>query len=667
MSVKYNTPFGVTSVVEKGSSMTETPFVFDDSYKGPHTLWSAYKIQDAILSRKGLDVVEHDPNNIALFGLEDSKITLDDARSQDPSVLWSSLRSKQAFDNFSSNHIALVPENTNAAIFSASGEPTGSLYPIGDSSKNPNAIWSSVKVSNAIKSSKGMMMGSENDSGKIAVFDETTGQVVSSTTAPIQSAETAAIVRKSTINKIPSVVAPMNNLATFNSDGSVKDSGVYIDSTKKLSNVVWPSTRVQSEINIMSGTIESKIKEASSKAANAQILNVSALVIPSTSGKMMLQPSALNGNMAVYNQTGQVVDSSMKLNDASSTTKDVWSALRTKVALDSLASTSLTTPYTVATASLADIQKAIADKNAVAIKKMPKLSPSTTVNVAVFDSNGGLVDGGFVLDDTVAKTSNVWSALKIRDYLTASDTDVQSKIASLKSATTTLEQLLSGYMNLVPTAPSGDIAIFNNAGQVVDSKTLTKPASYINAALDLKVGGTGVSNKIASWNTSTTLMSSALDLKDGAYTTTNLLSAQGISDAVAVVMNPYMRVDSSKIYAVYKVENFIHPGPYWKSFNAANWKGAPLTLLESNFTKIPDRKAFFRAMYFGAATSAVNCRLFVSGESNKRQDFLIPANQIIPHYWSNIYSAAKMYDSIGFVVDPGPATIIFGTLCIIEL
>jgi len=663
------TPFGITTAPT--GSMQETPFIFDDSFSGPATLWSADRVRTTILARKGIQAPAHEVGNVVLFGLADSGVAFDDNRTADPKVLWSSQRTRDVFRRMNSDQILLDPvanKAGTAAIFSPAGEPKGSAHPISDSSTDPGAVWSAARVAKAFSASSGMKLGPSGVAANSTAVFEQGGQVVASKPLPPTSSQMTASARQIFKNKVFLVEAPAGNLATFNADGSPKDSGALVDAKKTAANIVWPSTRVQKAVVDMSASLATSVDKQTAEAAASQQFSLPALVVPTASAKMALQPNATRGDAVVFDGAGQVVDSKMRLNDAGVSKTDFWSAFKTRQQIESLIASGSATSSAGFNAALSATRKALDKTSAGSTAKMPKLIGSTTTTVAVFDSAGSLRDGGFVLDDSRASTSNVWSSLKISDYLTASDTVLQGNIASLKTAADKLSNLLSGYMNLVPKAQAGNFASFDASatGQLVDSRAnATKSADVIIKELEPKARGSGAANMLVSWASPTTLKSSGIALDDSAISRTNVMTAKGAADAVAASLDPWSRVDSAKIYGIWKTENYTEKGPAYLGLNRGNWKAVPMVPVENNFTKLPTRTAFFRSMYFGAVTSPVDGMISVSIQSNKREDAFIPANTVVPLYWNNI--GDTMTTTIYVLVDPGPVTILYGYLCAVEL
>jgi len=662
------TPFGV-SISENG--MSETPYVFDDSSKGPFTLWSAARIKNSVQSRKGMEVPNHQVGNITLFGLNDSNVSFDNYSEANPQVLWSSQKMINTFGTVAGDHIPLVPGNTNLAVFSNAGVPARSLNVLDDTSKDANAIWSASKIVSATKALKGMRTGPEKSDNLVAVFDSA-GQVVPFFNLPPQTSdETTKIITKSLVNKIPLLTAPKNNLATLNADGTVQDSGSLIDVTKIGKNIIWPNTRVQQAISDMSGAIAAKLSEQKVSAAAAQRLNLGPLPVPSSATKMSLQPSAAANDIAVFDAKGQVVDSKMKLSDAGLSKQDVWSAPKIKQQLDALASTPVESVSNDFTTDLAAIQSAITKDNDGAVLKMSK-GPATK-NAVAFDSRGSLVDGGFVLDDTLQTTTNVWSALKISNYLAGTTAATQSQLSALNDAAKTLETLLSGKMNLVPSAKAGNGAMFDGAGQLVASTSSFLPASDTRAALALKAGGAGVGTTLATWASPTTLKSSDVSLNDTVFTAKNLLSAAAAAEKTKITLSPYNYMDSNKCFGIYTVANFTHPGPEFTPTGGMNFKQVKFdVVVDKNFTGAlpPTRAGVWRQMYFGAITSPVNSWAGVSNQSFVQENVRIPANTVVPHYWTRVIKSWPQtwgWDTIYMTCNPGPVTILFGTYSIVEL
>jgi hypothetical protein len=652
------TPVGVTEASGK-TPLSASAYAFDDMSSGPETLWSAARVQQAVKSRQGMKMPAHTEGNIVLFGLEDSGIMFSDKHSADPKVLWSSLKTQEEASRISGGNVKLVPGALNAAVFSNTGEPVGSRNPVNDLDNDPNAIWSASKTSSFISSSQGMKLGPLGKKDFVAVF-ESGGQVTAST-APPSSNETNSTINLEFSKKLPKTVAPAKHFARFRSGGTVEDSGALLDPNTVGTNIIWPSTRVQSAVTDMNRAIGANINQQTSAAAAAQNFVVVPIQIPNISSKMSLQPSAVSNNFAVFNSAGQVVDSNFRLNDGGTSKNDVWSALKIKQKLDTLASASLGSTQTLDGA----IQAAISSTEEQAKKKMPKWI-TTTKNVAAFDSSGSLKDAGFFLDDTKTTTSNVWSSSKILSYLSGSDTLAQSQIGNLQTAAVTLDNLLNSKMNLVPTAKADNIAVFDSFGQLVDSTNTTSNAQAILSSLSPKTKGSGTAGTFASWETPTSLKTSGVSLSDSVFTRTNMLSSKGTVDGVDAHLSPFTIIDGPKAFFLYKIENWTHPGPAYIN-GTANYKPATTTLVESNVQATASRSAFFRLSYFGAITSTNNTAVSISPEPGKRQDVYIPANAIVPHYFNNIIARTAPFTGVGVVADPGPCTILIAYISIVEL
>jgi len=658
-----NTPTGVTT----SSNYKESSFVFDDASTGPETLWSAAKISQTVKNRQGMTIPRHISGNIALFGLQDSNVRVDDSSFPDSSVLWSSIKVKQAASSIQKGNVALNSANKNVAKFSNVGEPEGSNFVFDDSVSTPNAIWSSEKISTLLKSSKGMKLVPAAKQGNAAAFDGV-GQLTDSRNIPSSSFATISSISSKLSNKLPSFVAPAKHLAWAKSDGTIQDSGCIVDPNSAASaKIIWPSTRVQSAITDAKNAMSSDI--AQNVAGSTKSVVVSPLIMPSTTSKMNLYPSAVAGDIAVYNSSGQAIDSGNKMNDLGKEKTDIWSAIKIQQELDNLATTNLSSNETLNTSDLTALQKQVDQTVADASKKMNKLS-STSKYVSTFDSStGNLKDGGFSLDDgsTAFGKSYVWSAATIANFLATSNKNTQSQINSLSTAATNLETVLNGKMNLVQDAGQQNVAIFNDAGQLVDStNSVPMNAFSISSKLATKAAGSGTANMLASWSSPTALKSSGVAVSDLGFTSSNVMTSQGIVDGTAMQLAPFTFTDSQKAYFLYKIENWTHPGPAYKN-NTANYLPAAYTLVESNVTTPASRGAYFRVNFFGAVISPNNGFISISPEAGKRQDTVLPANAIVPAYFSNLVARTAPFQGVGVAVDPGPATILFGYVSIVEL
>lgn len=656
------TPLGIT---RSEGSFLESKYSFDDSSSGQSVIWSAERIKNNIKSRQGFQVPPHKSNNIVLFGLEDSETSLSDNSPPNSKVLWSSLKATQMISSKNLGSVLLKPGSRNVAMFSV-GEPVGSVYEINDSSTDPNALWSASKISSLTSQNDNMKIVVGANENVVALFDGS-GQVLPAKhSVPLSASQTNIAIEKAFSDKILLTSAPSKHLASFDSSGQVKDSETFVDPNLVNTNVVWPCTRVQSAITDFKDGIAKTINDQTNAAAQAQKFVVDPITVPSAASKMNTQPSATAGNFAVFNSSGQAVDSLMKLNDLGTTKSDVWSALKITNELEKLGQKTFTLFPPVSDTSLSTIQKNVDNTKLQTANKMNKIS-SNTNNLAIFDSAGSLKDGGFALSDSNISISNLWSASKIENYLTGANSNTLNQINSLKNAAITLQELLNTKMNLVSTALESNIAVFDGNGQIVDSTTqIPLAASTINSKLATKAQGVGVSSAFASWSTPTTLKSSGTTFDDSKFTTTNLLSSKTVKDKTDIQLDPFSNVDSSKAYAVYKIENWTHSGPAYVN-GIANYKAVPFTVLETNYSVASSRLAYFRIAFFGAISSPANSIVSLSPESGRRQDAVVGANTTAPAYFSNIVYRTGPFLGLGVAVDPGPATIVIGYVSVVEL
>jgi hypothetical protein len=658
-----NTPNGVT----KSSKFQESQFIFNDASTGPSTLWSAAKIKKSITGRQGMPVpVENVAGNIVLFGLQDSKVRVDDSYPQDPSVLWSSIKAEETIASYNKDKLGRNTSNQNIAIFDSSGSARGSNTVFDDSLSNVNVVWSAEKISALLNSSKGMK---RVPGAKLFAEFDSAGQVVDSQSLPATSLDAMSTISSKFSNKMSSVVAPIRHFASANSNGTISDSDSFVDSNQTGSNVLWPALKIQSSISDAKNSMNTDITKK--VADSEQQFIIDPLTIPSTSAKMSLHPQASAKNISVFNSSGQIVDSEKNFNDFGVEKTDIWSAFKIKQQLNTLETSNLSTTKVVDISADLENIKNNADESLLDASKKMNLVYARAGNVGMLDSNSGnLKDGGFVLDDgsAVYGKTFMWSSKTIANYLAGMNKNTQSQISSLNSAAKNLEAILSGQMSLVPDAVNQNVAIFDSAGQLIDSRQiLPKNAVSISTLLNTKTSGSGTLNALASWSSQTSLKSSGVVVSDDLTSANNVWTSQGVSDQTSVLLSPYTNIDSQKSYFFYKIENYSHPGPAFLNPGTANYINVPVKLVESNVTVPASRLAYFRCSFFGAVQKPESGYVSFGLEGGTRQDTFVPANAIVPCYISQILKRTIPYIGFGMAVNPAPATILFGYISIVEL
>jgi hypothetical protein len=291
-----------------------------------------------------------------------------------------------------------------------------------------------------------------------------------------------------------------------------KNSPAYVSSTAKSGNVVF--------FGVGSELVDRGITIDDSKNPSPNVLWTSAktseVISASSAGFMTKVPTAIEGDFCTFDDSGQVVDSGLKLNDSGTSSKDVWSASKilsvvvpekqmqlvplaqqkTLAVFDSkgqVVSSGMVMDDSLAPAASVvwTSQKIDASIDEAAKTKMTLVPQARANDWVAFDGTGQVIDAGVTLNDSGTTNADVWSSAKIQaainDAVQQTKTSASSLVAAQSdqckaaidaatgvnannlSALNDLSKTLNTKMNLVPTAKVTDVAIFDNAGQVVDS------------------------------------------------------------------------------------------------------------------------------------------------------------------------------------------------------
>ena len=420
-------------VVGSEADLRVSDYNFNDAGTGYRDVWSAAKIE-SFLNKNSPVYASSDcvPGNVVFFGegseLVDRGIVIDDSKSASFDVVWTSAKIRSSISDMSDQFMNKVPEAKmgNLCIFDRTGQVVDTGKKINDSGSSSSDIWTASKILNVVNPKTQMQL------------------------VPAAAPKTVAI---------------------FDSAGQVQSSGKTINDTAPPGpSVMWTSQ----------------------KTAKA--------VADAAAAKMTLVYGAKARNWAVFDGSGQIVDSGAALNDTGKTNADVWSASKIQSVVDAAVATatnnsaSALADQTAACQASINAAKAVNEANAntlnelsVDLKTKMNLVPTAKSSaIAVFDVAGQAVDSKLAFNDTGTTTADIWSAEKISSSIaavktsidsqlanqssqqTANNTAIQDQITSLKQQETDLSALLKTKMNLVPTAKSGNVGVFDGAGQAVD-------------------------------------------------------------------------------------------------------------------------------------------------------------------------------------------------------
>lgn len=396
--------------------------------------------------------------------------------------IWSASKI-EAFLNKNSPVYASTDSVPGNVVFFGTGSELVDKGIVIDDNKpeSSNVVWTSAKMKDVMNnaSSKFMSRVPSATQGNLCTFD-TTGQAIDSKTRINNNGSTETDIW--TASKILSVVNPKSQMklvpsaspktiAIFDSVGQVQSSGNVIDdSAGPNPTVLWTSQRTQ-------------------KAA----LDAAAL-------KLNLVSGSKPNNWAMFDGSGQLLDSGSALNDIGKTAADVWSAAKIQSTIDAATAAATNSATAAVAAQTATCQVSIDQANAANTAnksalntlsndlktKMNLVSTAKSNDIAIFDGAGQTIDSKLVFNDSGTTSGDIWSASKIVSSIASVKSDIDSKLAtisssqtstntliqqqidSLKQQETDLTVLLNKKMDLVPGSTARNVAIFNGSGQAVD-------------------------------------------------------------------------------------------------------------------------------------------------------------------------------------------------------
>jgi hypothetical protein len=374
---------------------------------------------------------------------------VDDTSGASKTTLWSS---QQIADSIASLQVgSTIDDSATINNLTWSSEKIDQKFKniINDSQTSPVQTWSSQQISAALANTPGTSVNVIDDtavapittwsSSKIDTLLQNTSTIDDATTSP-SSTWSSQKVNALLSDTLP-IISPSNpgDIPIITSTGSLADSGFKIDDTVTSITSLWTSNATSnalfSKMDVVPGTAPDQIAVFDGKGGlmgsslvvqdsappNSSVLWSSDKIFSLTEGKQNLVGGATSGNVSFFDPQGQVVDKGITLNDVQAPSSSVlWSS------------------------------KQIASE----IGKHQMLVEEAIPNhVATFDANGQIVDSGTLVDDgAIASSSVLWSSSKTMG-------------------------IVGSKQNLVPVSTVDNLASFDNAGQVKDSKFSVKDSS----------------------------------------------------------------------------------------------------------------------------------------------------------------------------------------------
>jgi len=445
----------------------------------------------------------------------------------------------------------------NVAVLDANGQVQDSDMGIDDSmAANPNVMWTSAKQQTLLdqKLNTAPLFAAQN----IPVFDST-GQLVDSNvnvnmltmqldgTIPrvmnvsepnhVAVLQVDGSVTDSGVNvtQLQTLVVPsnVNNIASFDANGRLKESGITLDDNSSSPSTIWSSDRIGYELdakmnatsqytaghlpmfdsngNLIDSTVsaEGMLSQAIAECKRECGDKIFTLVPTRTGAIPTLRedgqvsdsnvlvselqtktpPSTVN-NVAVLDASGQVVDSSYRFNDMQTDPNVVWSSIKTASELDKKLTTPLVfseenIPVFDSTGQLTDSRISMSSLYTTMDNKIATSAvvarPSALVNhIAVWDGSGQQNDSGVAIENVMLKAqSTPINSVAVFD----SDGQVMSNglfyndslgpSADIVWTSAKTQQLLdataTSKLNKPLTSVVGDVPMFDVDGQLMDS------------------------------------------------------------------------------------------------------------------------------------------------------------------------------------------------------
>ena len=556
---KQNKQFENRIIVGGEKDLRATQYQFNDAGKSELDIWSASKIESYLDKNSPAFVSSSAPaGNVAFFGggseLVDRGFSIDDSRDASANVLWSSAKVKEVVGQ-NSDFMLKVPsaQQNNFCSFDGRGQVIDSGVQLDDSANGAKNIWSSQKILETVMPQDQMKLVSGAKTDSVAVFDAY-GQVVSSEKIINDAAaadgsiiwtskKVSDVVAYASASKLSKVSNPTeNNLVVFDGSGGIIDSGFSLNDQNISPKNVWSSSKIVSSIdgaisqiqNAVSSQISTQSDACSASIAAASQVNSKniesiGLLSNELKTKMNLVEGALSNRVAIFNSSGQCVDSGNQFNDVGNSKSDLWSAekIDSEIAKVKSALNQQTQNAAAEEANVLTLLKT----------KMNLVAGAVENNIGVFDGYGQVVDGGFFVDDSSTSVKGLWTSRKINSLGESIASNCTSSQSATRAAITDTQNQLSRKMDLQPTAKTGSVAIFNGTGQAVGSTYFINDAGVsandlwtaakMSDSLSTKVSfsGSPVVNNLAVWNSQSSVYDAGFSINDAQTTTSNLWTA----------------------------------------------------------------------------------------------------------------------------------------------
>jgi hypothetical protein len=561
-------------VVGSEKDLRVTDFAFNDAGSSSRDVWSASKIEAFLNKNSPVYAASAVASgNVVFFGpgneLVDKGMTIDDSKPASASVVWSSAKMKDVISQASNGFMlkASPAVEGNLCTFDSSGQVVDTGKKVNDGGSSTSDIWTASKILSVVSPAVQMKLVPTAQVKTVAIFDsagqvQSSGSVIDDSSGPsgnviwtsqkTQAAASSAATSK--MNLVPSAKA--QDWAMFDGSGQLLDSGVALNDSGKTAADVWSASKIQSvvdaavasanataasSISAQTATCQKSIDDA--KAINTANANAVAALSSDIKTKMNLVPTAKSGDVAVFDGSGQTIDSKVAFNDAGSTASDVWSASKISSTIASVQASinsqisNQTTTNTQIQNQIDSLQKQETNLDALLKTKMDLVPSATASHVSVFNGSGQVIDGGFALDDSASGAAVIWSADKMKRVVDASAATSTNTFNTITSQINANTSILSGKMSLQPTAKPNSVAVFNTAGQATGSNFIMNDAGIsasdlwtaqrIQTAVDTRVSYSGVPivNDLALWTSSTSVGDARVSINDAATSTSNLWTA----------------------------------------------------------------------------------------------------------------------------------------------
>lgn len=379
----------------RNNTVRPSPFFLQDSYgPSPTIAWTSARIARELAP----SAVGSKPRHVAIFGsdgsLEDGGILADDSAQAGPNVLWSSSKFSQNIPKindakadpktmYSSAKVSQLVSSTtmppaasategDVAVMTALGATSDSHKRIDDSSgPSPDVMWSSARSVPEISSVQGAYIDGTMVTGSGTLMNSADLQkLLNSQTSQVLDGK---------MNLVPKAKA--GNLAWFDAAGQLDDSSLAIDDKAQSSpSVLRSSQYVTSELGSM------------------------------TSSAVARPRGGRPGDVTVFDKSGNVVGSGVKIDDASQgSVSSLWTSARVRSAADAMLTADTATPLAAPTS--ATFVKSLGDAGALLMDAQPGAKQGA---VALFTSDGQLdAAGKLVVDDKATAASDViWTSAK---------------------------------------------------------------------------------------------------------------------------------------------------------------------------------------------------------------------------------------------------------------